>query len=136
MDGSFYGAPLTHKTEKPFLIFASDMTGPLKHNQTTVHGWAVVWQNLLGPKWQLQIKDSAHNTFTDIIILGELFGLYKIPVVTDILGSINPREALNIQVYVLSTLARVLLGHENVTSVIETAKNFKEVVVVNATHVG
>ncbi len=112
------------------------MAGPLQHNQTTVKGWAAVWQNLLGPKWQLQIRNSAHDTFTDIIILGDLLGLYKIPGVTEILGSINPWEALNIQVSVLSTLAEVLFGRKNITSIVETAKNFKEVVVVNATHVG
>ncbi|RDW58897.1 hypothetical protein BP6252_13373 [Coleophoma cylindrospora] len=135
LDGAIDGAPLNHTTTKPFMIFASDMPGALQHNQSNSQGWAEAWRNLLGPKWQLQIKNSTHITFTDMPVLGSLLGLYKLPGVTQILGSINPQEGLNIQVAVLSTLAGFLAGEKEVQSVVNVATTFPEVLVVNTTNI-
>ena len=137
LDGGIHGPSTKPRTiSEPFLIFASDMPGALQHNQSTTQGWAAVWRNLKGPRWQLQILNSTHDTFTDVPIIGKLFGLYKLPGVTKLLGAIKPMEGLDIQVSVLSDLTGYLYGRKKVNSVIDVGKTFKEVVVVNATDVG
>ena len=95
-----------------------------------------MWKNLRGPKWQLQLLNSSHYTFTDIPVIGEHLGLYNLPGVTELLGAISPAEGLKVQVIVLSDLAAYLYGRKKVQSVISVGKTFPEVVVVNATDVG
>lgn len=136
LDGGIDGIPLNHTTNGSYLLFASDMPGALQHNQSSVRGWAQTWRDLLGPKWQLQIENSTHDSFTDVPTIGKLLGLYSVPGITSVLGSIAPNVSLDIQVSVLRTFFAYLSGDGNVTSIIDEARTYTEVAVVNATNVG
>ena len=137
LDGGIHGpAIMPRNISKPFLIFASDMPGALLHNQSNTKGWAALWENLNGPKWQLQLLNSSHYTFTDIPVIGERLGLYNLPGVTELLGAISPADGLRAQISILNNLAAYLYGRKKVQSVIDAGGKLPEVVIVNATNVG
>jgi pimeloyl-ACP methyl ester carboxylesterase len=108
MDGSFHGPETTRGTDRAFAIF-----GNTAHNRSSDASWAETWPNLRGWKRVLQLRDSGHNTFTDIPLLAKAAGFtpFLPPVVLENIGSLDGSRALQIvSTYVTAFADFVLFG--------------------------
>jgi dienelactone hydrolase len=132
-DGGFVGAPLTHATTKPFLLWASSI-----HNQSNVPSWPTVWHNLKGWKLQLQSDKSAHGTFTDLPFLVQRFGIDPgaSNLLAPFLGTINAEEALMVIVEMMQSLFEFVFydGKNGGKSVVDEARRLGDIAIVNATN--
>lgn len=134
VDGAFWGQDLVDPIDRPFMILAS--TPNYTRSLSTVPNWAQTWPHLHGPKWLMSIKNTTHDSFVDISLIAEYFGLYKIPGVKDIFGEIEPKELLKIQVTLLSEMAKFSIGKVDGQNVTATAEAIEDVDVLNSTLAG
>jgi dienelactone hydrolase len=137
LDGAYFGAPLTaqNSSDKPFLLFASS-----SHDQTSIPGWASVWEHMDGWKLQLQLRDSGHWCFTDMAYLFELYGVDGIPGVreelTIVLGLIDGRQAFKSVVgAMVSFFEFVFSSSSEGVSVADKVLELGNIQVVNGTDV-
>lgn len=110
MDGSFYGPEIDRGTDRPFVIFENKA-----HNRTSDDSWARSWPRLKGWKLELTLKESGHNTFTDLPLLAKLLGLTPLlpPIITDNIGTLDGARALEIvSRYVTTFVDFVLTGNQ------------------------
>lgn len=131
VDGAFWGVGLNETTDRPFMILAS--TPNYTRGLSTVPNWAEVWPHLEGPKWLFSILNTTHNSFVDVGVLAEYFGLFKIPGLRSVLGNIDPMDLLKIQVKLLSAFTNFLNGRANIHSIDMTASTFEGVDLLNST---
>ncbi|KAJ9611533.1 hypothetical protein H2200_004717 [Cladophialophora chaetospira] len=125
LDGAFYGPPLAMNASinVPFAIFSSSI-----HNQSTSPSWPVVWANLYGDKWQIQLNDSQHASYGDFPFLADLWGLRngKTPkevteVIDELVGGIGGGEAVEAVSELVKTFFDVLFEKEDARDVVNTA---------------
>ena len=79
LDGQFVGPSAPAGSDRPFLLLSSDHDDPFP-------GWAAFWANQRGPKLELRLKGSTHDSFTD----GEVF----VPQLAPVLG-LTPAEVVD-----------------------------------------
>ena len=82
------------KSSNPFLLFTSSVS-----NQSTLEDTSLVWQDVL-QGWKLQLQNSAHGTFSDLVLLPALFGIDQLPgakkALEPALGSTDGEEAMGV----------------------------------------
>lgn len=133
-DGAFWGKGLIEQTDRPFMILAS--TPNYTRSLLTVPNWAETWPHLGGLKWLVSIENSTHNSFVDIALIAEYSGFLEDPGVKQLLGKVDPKEMLKIQVALLSEMARFLNGMAGEQGIITTAAGLKGVDVLNKSSPG
>ncbi|MFD1374490.1 alpha/beta hydrolase family protein [Actinoplanes sichuanensis] len=90
LDGSFIGPILDHDLKRPFLLFGSDSHG--EQDET----WTKAWERLRGPRYRIELKDSAHLSFTDYQALFPQLGLPP-EQVEPVVGTIDAQRSIAIQ---------------------------------------
>jgi hypothetical protein len=60
LDGQFFGAAAGEKQRRPFLLFSSG-----RHNRDDDPSWRTFWSHLTGYRIDIQLKGSAHLSFSD-----------------------------------------------------------------------
>lgn len=63
LDGQIFNSVLSQGLSKPFLLF-----GRPDHREED-SSWVRFWDNLRGPKMELELNDSLHGSFTDLPLL-------------------------------------------------------------------
>jgi pimeloyl-ACP methyl ester carboxylesterase len=135
MDGSMFSPSMNKSDSKPFLLFAA--TG---HNQSESSDptWYPFWQQLKGTKFQLEVADTQHLSFSDFPILAETVGVDPklIKVIGDAIGTIEGKRMLQIlRSYVSAFFDFALKGSkEGVLS--GPSKSFPEVAFMNVSRSG
>jgi predicted dienelactone hydrolase len=107
MDGTLYGPVVTGGLDRPFLLMSSQ-----NHNRDNNPSWARFWAAQRGPKLDLKLTNSEHQSYSDNESLlpqaAPLIGLPPSVVAQDI-GTIDPGRALAAErAYVLAFFDRTL----------------------------
>lgn len=102
-DGSLYNATSSQglgEGHKSFMILSAS-----NHSYLSDQSWAAFWNvtdklTPRDPRWELQLTDSLHITFTDIPLVADVSGLRKLlPSLDDsLLGTIDGTKAIEIMV--------------------------------------
>lgn len=132
-DGAFWGDTLLNTTDRPFMIIGSTPNDTAR-DLSTVPNWAETWPHLEGAKWLVSVKNTTHDSYTDVPLIAEALGLFKYPGLTKVLGAIDPKELLKIEVALLTEMAKYSIGMVKGADIRQTAREFKEAVVVNGSY--
>jgi pimeloyl-ACP methyl ester carboxylesterase len=106
LDGSMFGSVLTTGFDKPFMLMGHE-----NKTQGTDPSWMTIWPRLTGWKKELEVKNTAHYSFSDLPLVISALGLDgKLPAeVGELLGSIEGRRMTNLTTnYVATFLSMVL----------------------------
>lgn len=129
LDGTLFG-PLSSPSpsvsiNKPFVIFAHE-----GKNTTTDVSWAAFWPKLTGFKRLLELKGSAHGTFTDLPDVVDVLGLSSIlpPEVAELLGTIDGTRAMAVIGAYVGTFFDFVLKGKKIGLLDRPSKEWPEVV--------
>ncbi|KAG9190593.1 hypothetical protein G6011_08681 [Alternaria panax] len=106
LDGSMFGPVLTTGFNRPFMLMGHE-----NKTQETDPSWKTLWPRLTGWKKELEVKNSAHYSFSDLPSVISALGLDgKLPAqVGELLGSIKGRRMTNLTTkYIVTFLDMVL----------------------------
>lgn len=135
LDGGFYSnvTSLNHTTTKPFALFAH--TGHYQNNSLTP--WWKVWENSEGDKWQLQLNESTHYTFSDApYLVRDLYDLakeYNESQVTAAIGAIPGTTAIEVISAMGGAFFDFVFGRAPASGVVQTANKLEWFTVENVT---
>lgn len=107
LDGTLWTADASAGTGRPFVLI-----GRQQHDRRTDPTWATFWTHQRGPKLQLNLTGSTHNTFHDLAVLlpqaAPTFGMSP-EQVTAAVGTINGERAVTVlRTYVNAAFDRYL----------------------------
>lgn len=91
LDGTFVGRVTDTGLDRPFLMMGSDR-GDDEQDET----WIKIWPKLHGPRYWVQLENSAHLSFTDFQVLLPQIGLPP-EEVEPLVGSIDGRRSVAVQ---------------------------------------
>lgn len=124
LDGSMFGSVLSTGLSRPFLLMGHD-----NKTQETDQSWKSTWLHLTGWKRELEVKNAAHYSFSDLPLVVETLGLQgQLPQeVGQLLGTIEGSRMMNLTVsYVTSFLDFVLKNKSD--GVLFHGQDFPEVI--------
>jgi predicted dienelactone hydrolase len=89
LDGSMFGSVLTTGFDGPFMLMGHE-----NKTQETDPSWKTLWPHLVGWKKELEVKNAAHYSFSDLPLVITALGLDgKLPAeVGELLGNIEGRR--------------------------------------------
>ncbi|CAN9301863.1 unnamed protein product [Alternaria sp. RS040] len=89
LDGSMFGSVLTTGFDGPFMLMGHE-----NKTQETDPSWKTLWPRLVGWKKELEVKNAAHYSFSDLPLVITALGLDgKLPAeVGELLGNIEGRR--------------------------------------------
>jgi pimeloyl-ACP methyl ester carboxylesterase len=125
LDGTMFGSVLSTGLSRPFLL-----VGHENKTQETDPSWKATWPKLTGWKRELEVKGTAHYSFSDLPLTIETLGLQgHLPQeVGQLLGNIGGSRMMNLTVsYVTSFLDFVLKNKAH--GVLFHGTDFPEVIV-------
>jgi pimeloyl-ACP methyl ester carboxylesterase len=108
LDGSMFGSVLTTGFGDPFMLMGHE-----NKTQETDPSWKTIWPHLTGWKKELEVRNTAHYSFSDLPLVISALGLDgKLPAeVGGLLGSIEGRRMTKLTTkYVATFLDMVLRG--------------------------
>jgi hypothetical protein len=108
LDGSMFGSVLTTGFDGPFMLMGHE-----NKTQETDPSWKTIWPHLTGWKKELEVRNTAHYSFSDLPLVISALGLDgKLPAeVGGLLGSIEGRRMTKLTTtYVATFLDMVLKG--------------------------
>jgi predicted dienelactone hydrolase len=112
LDGTFWTPDAAAGSDRPMLLFGSEV-----HRRDDDPTWATFWTSQRGPKLQLNLIGSAHETFHDLaLMLPKAAPTLGIPpdTVTRVVGTINGERATAIvRAYVNAYFDRYLRHHRS-----------------------
>lgn len=112
LDGSFFGAVITAGLNRPFMLMGHE-----NKTQTTDPTWKAIWPRLTGWKREVEVKKSAHYSFSDLPRIVDVLGLGEgLPVeVGEVLGTVEGGRMMEIVVtYAVAFLDMVFKDGEEV----------------------
>ncbi|MET9255351.1 hydrolase [Streptomyces sp. NPDC003717] len=112
LDGQLFGTAPSKNLSRPFLLFSSGY-----HNRNTDSSWRTLWSHLTGSRLDLQLRGSAHLSFSDqewmVPQEAALLGLSKAQL-QERYGTIDPSRAVQIQrVYLAAFFDQHLRGQHS-----------------------
>jgi predicted dienelactone hydrolase len=109
LDGTFFGPVVNAGLDRPFLLVSSHGGG--RDNDVS---WAKFWANLRGWRLNLQLTDSAHNSFSDLqALVPQAAGVLSFPpdTVQQFIGTIDPDRSITNQRAYLTAFFDMHLRH-------------------------
>ncbi|KAL1797344.1 hypothetical protein ACET3X_003950 [Alternaria dauci] len=106
IDGSMFGSVLTTGFGGPFMLMGHE-----NKTQETDPSWKTLWPRLVGWKKELEVKNAAHYSFSDLPLIMSALGLDgKLPAeVGELLGNIEGRRMTSLTTkYVVAFLDMML----------------------------
>ncbi|MGW7002339.1 alpha/beta hydrolase family protein [Streptomyces sp. NPDC054933] len=95
LDGQFFGSATSENLNRPFMLFSSGT-----HNRNDDSSWRTFWSHLTGYRLDIQLKGSAHLSFSDNEAMvpqeAGLLGLSQSDLQQQF-GTIDPNRAINVQ---------------------------------------
>ncbi len=109
LDGQFFGPATSEDLNRPFMLFSSGT-----HNRNDDSSWRTLWSHLTGSRLDIQLKGSAHLSFSDNETMvpqeADLLGLSQSDLQQEF-GTIDPNRAIEIQrVYLAAFFDQHLRG--------------------------
>ena len=125
LDGQFFGPATSEDLNRPFLLFSSGT-----HNRNDDSSWRTFWSHLTGSRLDIQLKGSAHLSFSDNETMvpqeAGLLGLSQDELQQEF-GTIDPNRAIEIQrVYLAAFFDQHLRGKHS-TLLDGPSKQYSEV---------
>lgn len=133
LDGGFYSnyTLLNHTTSTPFAFFSR--TGQDQANALTP--WSTAWQNLKGSKWQLQLNESTHYSFSDApYLVRKLYNLTSGSNTSDLaeaIGTIPGETAIQVIPAMGAAIFDFVFGKTAASSVVQRANSLEWFTVQN-----
>lgn len=106
LDGTMFGPVLDKGLDRPFFFMGHD-----NKTQATDPSWKTIWPKLRSWKKEIEVRKSAHYSFSDLPLLLQALGVggESLPGVEVLLGSIEGRRMMQLTVaYVVAFLDMVL----------------------------
>ncbi|KAF3046380.1 hypothetical protein E8E12_006309 [Didymella heteroderae] len=124
LDGTMFGSVLSAGLSRPFLLMGHE-----NKTQETDPSWKATWPNLKGWKRELEVKDAAHYSFSDLPLITETLGLQgQLPQeVGQLLGNIEGNRMMNLTVSYLTSFLDFVLKKKS-RGVLFHSMDFPEVV--------
>ncbi|ORX79738.1 hypothetical protein K493DRAFT_133518, partial [Basidiobolus meristosporus CBS 931.73] len=102
LDGWFWGPVVDQGLDRPFLMISSSQV-----EIDPANTWPRLWSKLRAWRFELQLADSEHMTFSDWPLLIDVFNLTKASV-----GSINGARAMEIQQAYIAAFTESVFRHK------------------------
>jgi len=109
LDGTLVGPVVNAGLDRPFLLVANGSQG-----RDVDETWAKFWANLRGWRLNLQLTDSAHNSFSDLqALVPQAAGVLSLPpdTVQQFIGTIDPDRSITTQRAYLTAFFNMHLRH-------------------------
>lgn len=127
LDGTMFGPILNSGSRLPFML-----VGHENKTQETDPSWKSIWPHLTGWKKELEIKKTAHYSFSDLPLITAVTGLQdKLPAGAEqILGSMEGRRMMRLTVTYVTAFLDLVLKSGSERAFRRANKEFPEVSVV------
>ncbi|MCQ4083964.1 hydrolase [Streptomyces sp. RB6PN25] len=125
LDGQFFGSATSKNLGRPFMLFSSG-----SHNRNDDSSWRTFWSHLTGYRLDIQLKGSAHLSFSDNEAMvpqeAGVLGLSRAQLRQEF-GTIDPNRAIYIERVYLAAFFDQELRHQHSTLLDGPAKQYPEI---------
>ncbi|USP81298.1 uncharacterized protein yc1106_08572 [Curvularia clavata] len=127
LDGTMFGQVLDKGLDKPFMLIGHD-----NKTQATDPSWKTVWPKLRVWKREIEVRKSAHYSFSDLpAVLSALgVGSAQLPGVGDLLGTIEGKRMMQLTTAHVVAFLDLVLKSRGEKGFANAAKEFPEAVTV------
>ena len=111
LDGTLFGPVANAGLDRPFMLVAAQ-----DHGRDNDETWAKFWANQRGWRLNLQLTDSAHNSFSDLqALVPQAAGLLNLPpdAVQQFIGTIDPHRSIKNQRAYVTAFFNTHLRHRD-----------------------
>lgn len=127
LDGTMFGPVLDRGLDRPFMLI-----GHANKTQETDPSWKTMWPKLRSWKKEIEVRQSAHYSFSDLPTLMTALGLgsAQVPAIGDLLGTIEGKRMMQLTVAHVVAFLDFTLKSRGQRGFAEVARRFPEAVTI------
>ncbi|EOA89976.1 hypothetical protein ACJQWK_02728 [Exserohilum turcicum] len=127
IDGTMFGPVLDEGLDRPFMLIGHD-----NKTQETDPSWKIVWPKLRSWKREIEVRKSAHYSFSDIPILLSTMGVgsTQLAGIGDLLGTIEGKRMMKLTTAHVVAFFDFILKSRSQQGFAEVANEFPEAVTI------